>query len=101
MKAFTPKLPGESVVLAFDFANQLPEGVTVASVDSVAVSVYRGTDPAPESLPAGAPALVGADVLQMVEAGVTGVDYLFVAWANLSDGQKRAVPALLPVRDRI
>ena len=95
---FDVKHPGERVTLAFDFASQLPEGVTVASVDSVTVSTWRGTDATPSAMLAGAPGLSGSDALQMVEGGLVGVDYLFLASVTLSDTQLRILSAVLPVR---
>lgn len=97
-RLFNAKHPAERVTLAFDFASQLPEGVTVASVDSVTVSTWRGTDPDPSALLVGAPSLSGADALQMVDGGLAGVDYLFLASVTLSDTQVRILPAVLPVR---
>lgn len=101
VRQFDAKMPGEQRTLTFGFAPDLPAGVTVASVDAITVSTYRGNDPDPSALFVGSPALVGADVLQMVSGGLATADYLFVAWVILSDTQRIGLPALLPVRDLV
>ncbi|MCB1908825.1 MAG: hypothetical protein KDH15_15775 [Rhodocyclaceae bacterium] len=100
-RQFSAKRPGERIALAFDFASQLPEGITITSVDSVTVSTWRGTDGNPSALLAGAAVLSGTDVLQMVSGGIAGTDYQFIAWVTLSDTQQRALDGLLPVRDNV
>ena len=98
MRSFGPKRTGEAVTLVFDFADQLPAGVTIASAEATTVITQRGTDAAPEALIVGAPAVSGAEVLQRVTGGAIGADYLVTARAILSDGQSREMPAVLPVR---
>lgn len=95
---FVPKRPAESVTVTFDFAPELPAGVTVASALMLPVEVLVGTDGAAAAMLVGVPAAVGAKVLQRVAGGVVGADYLLVAQAVLSDGQVREFAAVLPVR---
>jgi len=98
MRSFDPIMPGEVATLSFEFARELPAGVTIDSVGQTTVELLRGTDPAPESILVGAAALAGTDVLQRVAVDVDGASYLVTAVANLSDGQVRKLPAALPVR---
>lgn len=98
MKEFDPKRPNEAVTLAFDFAPALPAGVTITSVDPVTVDLWAGEDATPAAILVGSPVLSGAIVLQRVEGGLLGVDYLPIARVVLSDGQSRELPARLPIR---
>ncbi len=95
---FGPKRPAEAVTLAWDFAPELPAGVSVASAEPTAVEVLSGEDAGVDGMLIGAAVAVGAKVLQRVSGGVVGVDYLVVARAVLSDGQVREFAAVLPVR---
>lgn len=95
---FPPKRPGEAVTLVFDFAPELPDGVTVANAGLSAVDVLVGADEAASAMLTGTAVAVGSKVLQRVSGGVVGVDYLVVARAVLSDGQVREFAAVLPVR---
>lgn len=97
MNRFDAVMAGEKVVLAFDFAPDLPDSVTVASVDQVTVAVVRGVDASPLGILVGSAALVGSDVLQMVQPPTAGVEYRMMAWALFSDGQRRAVTGRLEV----
>lgn len=95
---FGAKRPGEAVTLAWDFAPELPAGVSVTGAAATTVEVLAGEDAAAASMLEGVAAAVGAKVLQRVVGGVVGVDYLVVARAVLSDGQAREFAAVLPVR---
>lgn len=68
-----PKDPGESVVLEFDFSNELTSIVSV----TVAVSVASGVDLLPANVLDGAPQIVGRKVRQRFSNGVSGVRYKF------------------------
>lgn len=76
---FRNKLPAAEVVLDFSAARWLPPGVALTGTPTVTVSVSYGTDPEPEALLNGAPTIddTGTLVLQPVQRGVAGVDYLF------------------------
>lgn len=92
----TSKRPGETVTLAFDFAAEL--GGATISTKLCAASVLSGTDASPSSLISGAAQESAGIVLQLVQGGVHGVDYIVEATAVLSDGRTLKLPAVLPVR---
>lgn len=100
--SFPPKRPAEEIVLAFDFTEDLPAGVTLTAVQTVGVELADGTDPAPSSVLNGAAVVVGGNVvLQPVKGGVYGASYLLVPRVLRSDGEIREMPRLLPVRREI
>lgn len=97
--AFSPKRPAEEIVLAFDFADDLPAGVTLASVQAVDVELVSGTDPTPAAVKNGAPTVAGGSVvLQGVKGGQYGCAYLIVPRVVRSDGEIREMPRLLVVQ---
>lgn len=93
---FSSKRPGEVVTLAFDFTSEL--GGASIGTKSCAVTVLAGTDASPSSLISGAAQESAGIVLQLVQGGVHGVDYVVEATAVLSDGRTLKLPAVLPVR---
>ncbi|MCP5340426.1 MAG: hypothetical protein H7A16_09670 [Sinobacteraceae bacterium] len=97
MNRFDDVMAGEKVPLAFDFSEDLPSGVTLALADSVSIAVVRGTDADPDAMKVGAAAVVGSDVIQMVNPTVSGVEYRVTGWGVFSDGQRRAIPARMTV----
>lgn len=76
------KDPEESVVVEFDFSNEL------TGIDSVvlAVSSVGGiADPTPATLLQGTPQITGATVLQRIRGGVSGARYKLRAVAVRGD----------------
>lgn len=73
-KPLGPKDPAEVKVIRFPFGQEL-DGVAIASVQSVVARVKKGADANPGQLLAGAASVVGTDVLQRVQGGVSGVVY--------------------------
>lgn len=70
-----PKDVAELDVITFDFTAVLNTGETITS-SSVAVEVYAGTDASPSGLLLNTAQTQGAKVLQAIQAGVVGVEYL-------------------------
>jgi len=95
--AFSPKDSAEIIMLGFDFAALLAEGVTISG-PATAISVHDGTDASAASVLSGAPTVSGTKVLQQVVGGVAGVTYKVRAQADASDGQRYVLAGLLPVR---
>lgn len=80
MKTFSDtKIPGEKVVLTFDFTAALPAGVTLTGAGTPVVSVRTGNDSAPSGMLNGAAAIDATSkmVLVPVQAGIDMTDYLF------------------------
>lgn len=88
------KDPSESVVIEFDFANEM----SAIGSAIVSASVYGdGVDPAVSTMLDGAPQVLTAKVLQRVRNGVAGVDYKLRCVATSgSDVLVRA--GVMPVR---
>jgi len=98
-RTFPPKRPGEKRIASVDFAPELPDGVTVSSVEPWQISVHRGYDANPSDVLSGSPSQAGTEALHMLIGGVTGTMYRIVAVATLSDTQRIEIPVLLPVSD--
>lgn len=98
IQTFYPKMPGETLNLALDFANLMGAGVSLQAPVAVAITVRDGVDPAVSGMANGAAQIVGTYVVQSVTAGVADVDYTFTATVATSDGQTLEGIAMLPVR---
>ena len=85
-----PKDPEEIKVMKFAFARELA-GATIAVVESVTPSVYKGTDPNPGAVALGAPVVSGTDVLQRMQGGLHGVAYKWRAKVTDSNGNVHVV----------
>lgn len=80
-----PKDPEEIKVLQFPFAREL-NGATIATINYVTPTTYKGTDASPGSVALGAPVVSGTDVLQRMQGGVGGVDGTIYKWrAKVTD----------------
>lgn len=93
---YSSKRPGETVTLAFDFTAEL--GGATINTKACAASVLTGADAAASSMISGTAQESAGVVLQLVQGGVHGVDYIVEATAVLSDGRTLKLPAVLPVR---
>lgn len=94
------KFAEEKLVLTFDFTNGLAAGETLNGVMTVTVSVARGKDAAPNAILNGACQLdaTSKKVLQEVQGGIKGTEYLIKAVAPTSNPKKVLVmAAVLPV----
>ena len=95
------KGPAETVVVTLNFANELPSGVTLASiVGTLTVTALLGSDSSPSSILSGSAQLNSANtvVLQQVLAGVDGECYRISATCLCSDGETMTVSAVVPVQ---
>ena len=68
------KDPEEIKVISFPFARAL-NGATIALVNYVTPTTYKGTDLTPGNVVLGIPVVSGTDVLQRMQAGVDGAAY--------------------------
>jgi hypothetical protein len=94
------KYAEEKLVLTFDFTNGLAAGETLNGVMTVSVSVVRGKDSAPNAILNGACQLdvTSKMVLQEVQGGIRGCEYLVKVAAPTSNPKKVLVmAAVLPV----
>jgi hypothetical protein len=101
IQQFSSKNPAEAVVLTFNYVLFLPPGVFLTGIPVVTYAVIYGSDPAPQLLSNGSPAVdqTGTLVLQPVIGGVDGTDYLVTALClTTSNYWTPALPAILPVR---
>lgn len=87
---FRNAVVGEKLILAFDFADDLPDGAELSTVDSASVKVLSGTDDTPASLLNGIPQIIPpAHVLVPVDPTVGGVDYRIKVLADTSTALRR------------
>lgn len=102
MKNFSDtKLPGEKVVLTFDFTNALNAGETLNGSATVSVSVRTGNDTNPAAILNGAPSAdqTGKLLLVPVQGGNDSTDYLITVIAQTSNSFKApGISGLLSVR---
>lgn len=96
MQIFQQKLTGETVNVQFDFASKLGVGETI-STQTVAATVYSGTDASPSSIVSGSASKSGSVVTQAITAGTAGVIYQLVCTVTTSGGQTLQMAGLLAV----
>jgi hypothetical protein len=84
---FDPKYTDEKVKLTFDFAPDLPAGVTLQGTPLITITTIQGTDPAPASLANGNAGLdvSATQIIVPVQAGVAGCNYDLHAWCATTD----------------
>lgn len=92
-----PKDPDNTARLGVDYTDLLPDSVTLASAQVVAIS--------PAGLSAGGALPVtatvsGARASALFSGGTVDVDYRVTFRATYSDGQTRDVSITIPVRER-
>lgn len=83
---FPPKLVGATLSLVFDFISDLSPGETI-STQTVAATVWSGTDGSPSAIISGSATASGSKVTQKVTAGVSGVIYQLLCTITTSLGQ--------------
>lgn len=94
------KYADEKLVLSFDFSAGLAVGETISGVVTVSVSINRGKDAAPNAILNGASTVDATSkiVLQGVQGGIKGTEYLIKVVAPTSNPKKVLVlEAILPV----
>lgn len=97
MKKLSSKTSAEVVPVSFNFSKLTP-GPSAITVDSVDVSVYSGTDTAVGAMKFGVPTIVGTTVIQLVQNGVHGVQYMVKAIVSYNL-EKYEMASLLPVNN--
>lgn len=93
---FPAKLLGETVTLTFDFTSRMGAAETI-STQSVAASVFSGTDASPSSMVSGAASVSGKVVSQNITGGTLGVVYELLCTITTSLSQTLQLSAYLPV----
>lgn len=83
---FRPKPAASTHSVVFEFLSELGAGETI-STQSVAASVWSGTDASPSSLISGSASASGTQVTQLVTGGVEGVVYNLTCTITTSAGQ--------------
>ena len=94
------KIASEKLVLPFDFADGLAIGETIIAPITVNVTLARGKDATPNAMLNGAATIDATSkiVLQPVQGGVVGAEYLFEVVATTNNTKKvLAIKAILPV----
>jgi hypothetical protein len=97
MRTFSPKDPGETIVLGFNFAPDLNAGETLTGSPTISLGQYSGTpDPSMPSMIVGAAQTSGSLVLQTVTMGMSGNNYSVTGTCPTSAGRILAVGGILP-----
>jgi hypothetical protein len=93
---FEGKRAGEVRTLTFDFANLLATAETI-STQSVAATVYTGTDAAPSNVISGSASASNSIVSQKVTGGTAGNIYNLICTITTSAGQTLKISGLLAI----
>lgn len=80
---------GEVKAITFDFSVDATEGSTLVS-PTVTCTVLHGTDATPSAVLVGSATVVGHTVVQLVQPGVVGVNYLVRALVSENTGLRHA-----------
>ena len=91
---FSPKDPSEIVIVTFDFA----ELTAAVLTPTVSATWKRGSEDLAPALLSGNASISGAKVLQKVQGGVAGADYLLRCQVDTADAQRYVLTGTLPVR---
>lgn len=97
---FDTKAPSESVPLTFNFAPDLPSGVTLTGQPQVSYGVSIGTDANPSNLANGSAGFdaTNTQVIVPVTGGITGVEYVVtVTCPTTQSNLVLTLSAILPV----
>lgn len=86
MISFSPKSPGETRTLVFDFISKLGAGETLVSA-TVTPTVWSGVDPTPSAIVSGTPSVSGTKAAAVITAGVDGTIYQLACIAVTSASQ--------------
>lgn len=90
---YDPKRSIEQEIIWVNFADLLPDGVTINEGSATwSISPVSGPDPQASSMIIGSPLYSGSLVGQMIGGGIPGLRYAPVCIATSSDGQRRALP---------
>jgi hypothetical protein len=93
---FEGKRAGETRLLAFDFGSLLASSETI-STQSVAATVYTGTDASPSGVISGSATASGSVVSQKVTGGTAGNIYNLICTVTTSTSQTLKIAGLLAI----
>lgn len=93
---FPAKRAGSTILLPFDFTNQLAVGDSL-SIPTVVASVYSGVDPTPSAILSGSPSVSGNVVTQKVTVGVPGTIYSLLCTVTTSQGATLELQGFLAI----
>lgn len=93
---FDGKRAGEIRTLTFDFGAQLAAAEAI-STQSVAATVWTGTDASPSAVISGSASLSGSVVSQKVTGGTAGNIYNLICTVTTSAGQTLKIAGLLAI----
>lgn len=97
-KIFPLIAPEGLIPIAFDFSEFLGTA-SIASVKSVSITTWRGTDLTPADRLYNTAQIDGQRVVQWIRYPVLGVTYKIQAIIIANDGREWPCTALLPVRE--
>lgn len=97
---FPKKAPGETVLLTFDFTNELPDGVTLSNPSVLCLSVTKGDGNVSDITFTGSSAVNGMKVSVLCAAGLTANTYRMRAAVDSSNGEHRFIDKDLPVDEK-
>ena len=93
---FDGKRAGEVKTLTFDFGSQLAASETI-STQSVAATVWTGTDASPSGVISGSATASGSVVSQKVTSGTAGNVYNLICTVTTSTSQTLKIAGLLAI----
>jgi len=93
---FEGKRAGETRLLAFDFGSLLAASETI-STQTVAATVYTGTDASPSGVISGSATASGSVVSQKVTGGTAGNIYNLICTVTTSASQTLKIAGLLAI----
>ena len=94
--AFSYKITTENEQFTFDFSPIMSSSETISSA-TCTIEVKEGTDPSPNSIKVGSPAISGQQVAQRITGGLDGVIYRVEMTATTSLTNVYTIVADLPV----
>lgn len=96
--ALSVKEPGERIPVAFLFAADAAAGDVLNGAAVTVDGLAAGTDPTPNAILDGVPAISGLTAVQWVHNGVDGASYRLKCVATTAEGRVLILRAVLPVR---
>ena len=98
MRTSSPKDPGETIAMAWNFAPDLVSGETLTGTPTTAIVQLTGApDPSIGSMLVGSPQISGSDVVQTVTLGQASTNYAISATCPTSTGRILVNGGILPV----
>jgi len=92
------KVSTESIIVTFDFTNDLGQGETISSA-SVTSTVHQGADSNPSTMISGPAIISGSTVLQRIVGGISGVIYCLTCTITTNSSNIKVLKTTIPVND--